>query len=245
VHDLRVSIRRLRAHFRAVRLILPGFEDRRAVVGLRRLMRHLSRFRDLQVQQAMAGKLLAENPCLSDYMQRLEEDEISATRLLAEALASFSEDLVADAVSTACRGLDEARSRGPDMRRLAGRLAGRHQRLIALRSAADPSDPATIHRLRVAFKKYRYLVEPLARFSGNPDPAVLARMHDLQGAMGDVQDLAVLGHGLRSWAARAGKRKEADPSVRLLTVRLDERIATLMPMLSAVDSFDFPFDRGE
>lgn len=217
---------------------------------LRGLMGMLSRFRDLQVQEAMLEPLAGRFPCLKPYRDRLKASEASALQLLAGGLAAFDEPLLAGETAAAAAGLGRIKEGGKKGDKAVGRisnhLAGAHCRLLSLRSAIEGVDPSAIHRLRVAFKKYRYLVEPLAPLSANPDPSVLARMHDLQGAMGDVQDLAVLMRGLRSWAAAGEKRREFDPVLRKLAGDLEERISGFSAKVGQIDSFAFelpPADR--
>lgn len=212
-------------------------------------MRRLSRFRDVQVQQGMLGPMVSGHPSLAVFLEHLKSMESSAGSWLARELASFPEAEVSGAVTAVLAALlkvgagsaAEVRAR----RRLSGRFRRSHLRLLALRSGIDPADPGTIHRLRVAFKKYRYLAEPLAGMSGNQDPEALPRMHQLQGAMGDIQDLAVLLRDLRSWAARSENRRELDPLTRLLALRLGENISSFISAASEMDSFVFPFGHAK
>jgi CHAD domain-containing protein len=53
----------------------------------------------------------------------------------------------------------------------------------------DPAQPATIHRLRIAFKKFRYTVEAVYPILENLPDETLKRMHDYQSVMGDIQDM--------------------------------------------------------
>lgn len=64
--------------------------------------------------------------------------------------------------------------------------------------------PAGIHRLRVAFKRYRYACETLASFLPGLSAPVLAGMRDFHGLMGELQDLQVLRAALRRDGPRLG-----------------------------------------
>ena len=55
----------------------------------------------------------------------------------------------------------------------------------------DPARPSTIHRLRVAFKKFRYMVEIVHPLLENFPQDNLKRMHDYQALMGEIQDADV------------------------------------------------------
>jgi CHAD domain-containing protein len=53
------------------------------------------------------------------------------------------------------------------------------------------------HRLRVALKKFRYLVETMPA-----SPAALARLRRVQGALGELHDLELLHARLEEFSAR-------------------------------------------
>jgi CHAD domain-containing protein len=61
-----------------------------------------------------------------------------------------------------------------------------------LRARIDPRDTKTIHRTRVAFKKFRYMVEELADCLPRANDKLLAEMRHYQAMMGDIQDAEVL-----------------------------------------------------
>ena len=71
-------------------------------------------------------------------------------------------------------------------------LGGTFRRVLALRRQIQRNKPATIHRMRVAFKRFRYTVELLQPFAPQFTPERLDRMKDFQAAAGNIQDLAVL-----------------------------------------------------
>ncbi len=55
-----------------------------------------------------------------------------------------------------------------------------------------PFEAATIHSVRLAFKKFRYLVEMIHPALGNFPQVNLKHMKDYQGAMGRIQDIEIL-----------------------------------------------------
>jgi len=62
---------------------------------------------------------------------------------------------------------------------------------LELQRAMDPGAAATIHRTRVAFKKFRYMVEALQPLFAEITPERVATMQDYQSMMGEVQDTEV------------------------------------------------------
>lgn len=71
-------------------------------------------------------------------------------------------------------------------------LGGAFRRVMVLRRLIRKNQPATIHRTRVAFKRFRYTAELLQPFLPQATPELLARMKQFQSAAGDIQDLSVL-----------------------------------------------------
>lgn len=71
-------------------------------------------------------------------------------------------------------------------------LGGAFRRVLALRRHIQRNQPKTIHRMRVAFKRFRYTAELLQPFLPHVTSQHLARMKDFQAAAGNIQDVAVL-----------------------------------------------------
>ena len=61
-----------------------------------------------------------------------------------------------------------------------------------LRANIDHERPETIHRTRVAFKRFRYMFETLYRHASWLDKNIIPAMQHYQTMMGDVQDAVIL-----------------------------------------------------
>ena len=57
--------------------------------------------------------------------------------------------------------------------------------------AMDAENPASIHKLRIAFKKFRYTLEIIHPLLSNFPDANFERMHNYQAKMGEIQDMQV------------------------------------------------------
>jgi CHAD domain-containing protein len=75
----------------------------------------------------------------------------------------------------------------------------------------DSGQPTTIHRLRIAFKKFRYMVEVIYPVLQNPPSDYLKRMHDYQAIMGDIQDMEVALHELADFGEHAPASHDIEP----------------------------------
>ncbi|HKI68528.1 MAG TPA: CHAD domain-containing protein, partial [Verrucomicrobiae bacterium] len=76
--------------------------------------------------------------------------------------------------------------------RLRRRLDKAFARGVAQRRKILPADPLTIHRTRVAFKKFRYMVEQLQPLLPGLSDDLLDRLREYQKLMGDIQDCETL-----------------------------------------------------
>jgi CHAD domain-containing protein len=56
----------------------------------------------------------------------------------------------------------------------------------------NPAQATTIHRVRIAFKTFRYMVEIIHPLLDKFPPENLKYMHDYQSLMGEIQDVEVI-----------------------------------------------------
>jgi CHAD domain-containing protein len=81
--------------------------------------------------------------------------------------------------------------------------------VVQRKLAVTPSDSTTVHRMRVAFKKFRYMVESLAPILNWVTPKRLKAMNAFQGSMGEIQDAEVLLACATAFARKHGLENEA------------------------------------
>jgi len=87
-----------------------------------------------------------------------------------------------------------------------------YARVIQLYERVDPAQPDTIHRLRIAFKKFRYMVESVHPILEGFAEDYLKRMHDYQALMGDIQDMEVALQKLSEFDKHAPAAYDPEPA---------------------------------
>jgi len=92
--------------------------------------------------------------------------------------------------------------------RLPQAVDGSYLTVIQCYSEIDPAQLASIHHLRVAFKKFRYMIEAIHSCLPDFPESELQLMHDFQTQMGNVHDTQIL---LETLAEFAEKRERYDP----------------------------------
>ncbi len=79
---------------------------------------------------------------------------------------------------------------------------------VELKNSINPGRTKTIHCTRVAFKKFRYMVETLSGFLPVATAKRLAAMHRYQTLMGDIQDMEVLIRAFEKFSAKQDLKRE-------------------------------------
>jgi CHAD domain-containing protein len=250
VHDLRVATRRLIATLDLVDRIHPGANLRKARRALKRQLDMFGPLRDVQVQLLTIDKMLSSFPELQEFYNFLAKQERKSTQRLGVELKRVKTGKIRKSIAVAARQL-EALPDTPAAQQekraealLAIEMA--FNRVIERKLAIAPTDSSSIHRMRVAFKKFRYMVESLGPYRGRTTSKQLKAMNAFQGSMGDIQDAEVLLTTVQAFARTRGIEGEA-PLTRALEELSRRRTALIKTFLGSADSlFTFwkPMSKG-
>ena len=192
IHDLRVSIRRVLAWI-AVRgaLISSDRRLRETRSSLKRLMGPLGRLRDAHVKRDWIRRILpaGDEPSYA-YAVLVASDVLRWEGRVRERLGS---------PSTARLRVPVPKTGGPPgAQDDIGALAGRHLRTLASavaghrEAALDPANPDALHRMRLAFKKFRYAAEVLLPLFPGATEETARRLHAFQTLLGTIHDFDVI-----------------------------------------------------
>jgi CHAD domain-containing protein len=232
VHDLRVSIRRLIA---AVEMGRAVAQQKKMKKSRRLLKSYLNAFdilRDTQVQLAIVDEMLAELPEIGDYRDHLRKLDKQQISHLEKKIKKFSSVGLARQFARLSTSLLEK----PVPETAIWSVVDDSYAIVVERQlAVRPEDSATIHRMRVAFKKFRYQVEIIHSLLPNAPENLLRRLHDYQAAMGEIQDAEV---GLQMLADFVGQHEESLPAVRgRFTEMKQARIAAFIDQIDSLKTF--------
>jgi CHAD domain-containing protein len=188
VHDLRVASRRLLAFFDLLRSVVLHKRIQKIRRTLKDQLDDLDDLRDTQVLLADISESLHELPHLEFFKIQLQAEEKKLLKHARKAIKSRDFDRLKTRVEK-MRAIIEAL---PD-ERLASQLLSAgdeiHARMMAAHSTMSPENIPGIHKLRIAFKRFRYAVEVIHPLLSNYPPGHLERMHEYQSKMGDIQDM--------------------------------------------------------
>jgi CHAD domain-containing protein len=193
----------------------------------------------VQVQLLTIDKMLPSFPELQEFYNFLAKRERKLTQRLSMELKHVKTGKIRKSIAVAVRQL-EALPDTPAVQQekraealLAIEMA--FNRVIERKLTITPTDSSSIHRMRVAFKKFRYMVESLAPQRGRTTSKQLKAMNAFQGSMGDIQDAEVLLTNVQAFARVRSIEGEA-PLTRALEELSRRRMALIETFLGSADS---------
>jgi CHAD domain-containing protein len=247
VHGSRVETRRLASILELLAPFLPRAQSEKAQ-GL--LKEHLNTFddlRDTQVQLGAVKPLRRDFPAARLFHQQLQKAEERLTRRTRRRVKHIRTRRLIKLLSTCRQEIKNWSADAPAGKSNAMllRCVGHaFERTLRLQGRIDPKVAETIHRTRVAFKHYRYMVETLAPYCPGVKGSTLRQMHDYQTMMGEIQDAEVLRLSFERFLEKAKlKSSEAGRFQKEILARRKLRITTYF---SARDELlDFRPQAGE
>ncbi len=234
IHDLRVATRRLLGWIDVVLMTMPDRRLRKVRERLRSLFDRLSPLRDVQVQLESVTQLLGRYPDLESYRTVLLVRERRLLKSIARRVSRVETAGMGRVFSSLKRRLRSRLETGAIRQAFfaafQGVAASAFTRSVDNLRRVNPSRSRSIHRLRVAFKKFRYLEEMIGPLVG-VEKHQLQAMNAYQLRMGNIQDMEVLIAGVTAFAVRRKTKPRPDPFRALrqeLAREREERITAFM-----------------
>ncbi len=195
VHDARIGTRRLLATLELVVVFIPERKLKKLRRALKEQLDEFDQLRDTQVQLAGVKPLRRTFPAAKKFHLWLGQWEVRYIREARQAVKAVKTRRVEKRIAALESELRrQQKSTTPD------RAFGLTQDAIGNAFASvtrfsrqvNAADPRTIHRARITFKCFRYMVDALSPLLPDVTAKHLQAMHDYQAMMGDVQDSEVL-----------------------------------------------------
>lgn len=224
VHELRVQTRRLLALVSLIRAMIVHESLAKTERQLKKRLDTFAELRDTQVQLRLVERVLQESPRLQPFQEWLQQREQRLIKRLARRIDQFKTGKLSGLMAAVRKQLKE-RFAGPlehldQLPPLLNAVDRAYAQVVRLRLQIDPADTATIHRVRLAFKRFRYMIESLQPMLPEVRPRHVKSMHDYQTMMGDIQDVEVLMARVEKLAA---KKKAPDAALQSFREELMRR----------------------
>jgi CHAD domain-containing protein len=191
VHDLRSTARRMLAFIRLLNSISPRPRLQKLNRAFKDQLDEFDALRDTQVILAEISETLQELPQLQqfqEYLQDVEKRLLKALRKKLKVIDLFD-------VSKRIRRMREslkAEANGELVLQILQAVDDAFLITKQRQKWINPAQAATIHRVRIAFKTFRYMVEIVHPLLPKFPSENLKYMHDYQSLMGEIQDVEVI-----------------------------------------------------
>jgi CHAD domain-containing protein len=192
VHELRVASRRLLAQLDLLAGISHGGKTEKARRMLKRCLKNLSGLRDIQVQRLFIEKHLKAFPELAVLFDYLARNERRLTRSAANKVRGFKMRKFEKWIAATLQELDDGKNDARVASLLVETVEHAYVDVVRQRRAIHVSDVSTIHRTRLSFKKFRYMMECLSPGITGLKRSQLRRLTLYQRKMGAIQDLETM-----------------------------------------------------
>jgi CHAD domain-containing protein len=211
IHDLRVASRRMRATLGLLAPFITGKAVKRICQAHRRVTKALGRLRNLDEAIIYFEALPVALPSLSGMLSRARNAEMRRVTILLKAFPRQKLDRMLRAAVADLAGIPD------NDQSLALHLSEtsiqRYQTVHDLLLPATTTEKVEIrHALRIAIKKWRYLLETLGQVCRQDYSATLETLKEYQtllGRLNDMVEFTVLCHTLKIPAHEAGEIKAA------------------------------------
>ncbi len=194
VHGLRVETRRLLSEVELLGALIADDYLEKLRRELKARLDSFDDLRDTQVHLRLIKELRGAFPELKALREELRAREKRLIKRVNKKVKRCAVAGLAQDIATLRRQVKILFAEPTSQQRyfdlLISAVNRAHADAVALHRRIVPSDAATIHQTRVAFKKFRYMAEllqPVLPLSGRR----LQEMRDDQALMGDIQDVEV------------------------------------------------------
>lgn len=235
VHDLRIAARRILALIQLLNSICPRPRLQKLNHAFKGQLNEFDDLRDTQVVLAEISETLQEFPQLQDFQHHLETVETLLLKKLRKKLKII--DLFD--VSRRIRSTRETL-----------KIESNDELVLQILQAVDdaflitkqrqnwinPAQAATIHRVRIAFKTFRYMLEIIHPLLYGFPSENLKQMNDYQSVMGEIQDVEVIMQTLAD-APMHISAFDPEPVRRYYESRHAEAISAYIEDMNQLDTF--------
>jgi CHAD domain-containing protein len=208
VHDLRIAARRLLALVELLQAIDPQPRLQKLRRDFKDQLDSLDDLRDTQVLLVEISEMLETLPELAPLQKFLQKREKRLLKAAESDVRAFKTGAIARQIANIQVSLAESAASRDLTEPVLEAVDEACLTVSQRKGRVDPAQPASIHRVRVAFKKFRYMVEIIHPILPGFPETQLKNMHEYQTTMGEIQDVEVL---LQTLADFTVKHETYDP----------------------------------
>src|SRR5687767_4397199 len=229
VHQARVASRRLRE---AVPILAADFKhSAKAGRKIRRLTQALGTVREMDVSLVLLDELAASDDLSRPALQDVRLHVLADREKKRETMLSRLAEVNADKLERRLKSVSEhvaVDTSGGWRQTLASRLLKRSRRLAtAVDNAGQLYAPELLHRVRIAAKKLRYVLEIAADTGVRPAAPLVRSLKRVQEMLGRLNDLQVLQTHVAAVQAAPVGRTVPHQGLAVIAGRIEEECRRL------------------
>ncbi len=250
VHDLRVATRRMLALVELLNSISSHPRLEKVTDFFKDELNQFDDLRDTQVMLAEISEVLQQLPQLHEFQKQLQSEEEKIRRTVHKKIKKFDTSGLGKRIRKTQQSIEDEMSDGlasQAMQAVDDAFSLTRQRL----EWVDPTRAATIHRVRVAFKSFRYMVEIIHPLLQDYPTENLKRMNDYQSLMGEIQDIEVFMQTLADYS-ESDSFPDIEPVRNYYEDRHSEAISAYLKDMNQLNTFwrpapdqPFPWEKSE
>ena len=235
VHDVRVATRRMITILQLIDSVLPRPRLKKIIRTFKDQLDELDGLRDTQVILAEISESMQKLPQLRGFQKQQTNLEQKLLKHVRKELKTFETEDLTRRVS---KVRDDLRDQGSDGLEafIFRAVDDAYQRVCERLESVDLARASTIHRVRVAFKNFRYMLEIVHPLLDGYPSEYLKAMHEHQSLMGEVQDAEVFLQTLRDYSEDASFQ-DLGPARRHYKRRHAEAIAAFAEHMQESNTF--------
>ena len=235
VHDLRVATRRMLALIQLLNSIAPRPRLQKLTRAFKDQLDEFDDLRDTQVILAEISEILQELPQLHDFQKHLQFTEEKLLRNLRKKIKQLESSEITKRIRKTHAAIEAETN--SDLRLQVMQAVDDVYLITKQRLGwVDATRSATIHRVRIAFKSLRYMIEIVQPWLHDFPVENLKRMNDYQALMGEIQDAEIFAQTLADFSEHASF-SDPEPVRRYYERRHVEAISAYTEAMNQIDTF--------
>jgi CHAD domain-containing protein len=235
VHDLRVATRRLLALIQLLNSISPRPRLQKLIRVFKDQLDEFDDLRDTQVILAEISEILQEFPRLQSFQKHLRYTEEKMFRILRKKIKKLETSEVTKRIRKTHESI-EAEMNDELESQIMQAVDDAYLLTKQRYGWVDLARPATIHRVRIAFKSFRYMMEIIHSLLNAFPVENLKRMNDYQSLMGEIQDVEIFAQTLADFSEH-DSYSDLDPVHRYYERRHAEAISAYIKEMNELHIF--------
>jgi len=240
VHDLRVSTRRLIAILELAKAVSGDTEIPKLQRRFKKVLKRMGPLRDTQVLLVNLSRV-QKSGLVNKFKKTLEQRERHEIDGIRDELKRGLKRKLSKAVDDVRAGFGSVESELGNVKihRSVDRvLTSRRNELLKAERRFHQSQPVSedlLHEMRIALKKFRYVIEAAQPMLDDSAKRRAKEMHSFQQLIGESRDVELLRTALEKWASKRGKIIAIVPALDRLQQIRDSLLKKVVSSLTELE----------